>query len=61
MDLGPGNAERQRRREALRSALRSQGDEVQITIAPRQLSPQERAQLRELLRRRAPAPGSSGP
>jgi len=60
-DLGPGSAERQRRREALRSALRSQEDEVHSTIAPRQLSPQERAQLRELLRRQTAAPGGSGP
>ena len=60
-DPAQGNAERQRRREALRSVLRSQGDEGQTVIAPRQLSPQERAELREQLRRQAPEPGRSGP
>jgi len=60
-DAAPGNAERQKRREALRSALRSQGDEGQAVTVPRQLSPQERAELREQLRRQAPEPGRSGP
>ena len=48
------NAERQSRREALRSSLRSQGEEASSHYAPKQLSPQERAELREQLRRPTP-------
>ena len=57
-DNALSSAERQRRRDALRSALKSQGEDASSSYAPKQLSPQQRAELREQLRRQAPDPSS---